>query len=458
MLMGDLGFSAQYPLVSHQSVDEIVAWRKGVAITVAQFLEDVAQLAALMPAGKYLLNICHDRYHFTVGLAAAIVSGKVSLLPPNHTPEMVRQLKDFAGDVFCLHDSANCTIGLPLMLYPAERDIPSRELTKREIPEIDALQQVAILFTSGTTGRPLPHSKCWGALVRNVRAEAERLGLLNDRSYAILGTVPPQHMYGLESTVMVALHSGNALVSGHPFYPADICEAIQMLPVPRVLVSTPVHMRLLFESELDIAELALVVSATAPLSPQLALAIEAKTQCPLIEIYGSTETGQVASRRPTQSDEWQLLPGVQLTQRGTETWATGAHIEVPVPLNDVIETTRENYFLLCGRTSDIINIAGKRGSLASLNHLLNSIPGVLDGAFFMPDEISHDHVTRLVACVVAPTLDSQVLIQALRERMDAVFLPRRLIFVDELPRNSTGKLPREALKTLIEAEVGKQLA
>ena len=55
-------------------------------------------------------------------------------------------------------------------------------------------------------------------------------------------------------------------------------------------------------------------------------------------------------------------------------------------------------------------------------------------------------------------IDQQMLMQALRERMDAVFLPRRLLFVHALPRNSTGKLPREDLKMLIEAEIGKQVA
>jgi acyl-coenzyme A synthetase/AMP-(fatty) acid ligase len=112
-------------------------------------------------------------------------------------------------------------------------------------------------------------------------------------------------------------------------------------------------------------------------------------------------------------------------------------------------TGRES-FLLHGRVADLVNIAGKRSSLAHLNHQLNSIPGVLDGAFFHAEEPagSHTGVVRVAACVVAPALDAAGLLAALRERIDAVFLPRPLLFVAQLPRNASGKLPLSALRAL----------
>jgi len=93
-------------------------------------------------------------------------------------------------------------------------------------------------------------------------------------------------------------------------------------------------------------------------------------------------------------------------------------------MNDMIEPVSDERFLLHGRIADLVNIAGKRHSLASLNHLLNAIPGVVDGAFYMPDETGDDHITRLAACVVAPGMDAPRLLAALRERIDPVFLPR----------------------------------
>jgi acyl-coenzyme A synthetase/AMP-(fatty) acid ligase len=435
------------PLVSHLSPDSIIAWRADGAVTLRQFLAEVNQLVARFPAGAHLLNMCSDRYRFSVGLAAAIAAGKVSLLPSTHTPEVVRQIKAFAADVFCLTDSDRCPVDLPQLRYPVMGENLPDPLA---IPQIDSRQLIAVVFTSGSTGTPQPHLKTWGALVSCVQAEALRLGLLHNPPCTIVGTVPPQHMYGFESTVLMAWHSGNALSQGQPFYPADICQALAAVPAPRVLVSSPVHLRALLDAGLALPEIALVISATAPLSAQLAQDVEAACHAPLLEIYGSTETGQIASRRSTQTEEWQLFPGIRLIVEGDCVRACGAHIETLTAMSDLIEPIADQHFLLRGRIADLVNIAGKRHSLASLNHLLNTIPGVLDGAFYMPDETDPDHITRLAACVVAPGIDAPHLLAALREHIDPVFLPRPLLFVDALPRNSTGKLPRAALQALIQ--------
>ena len=96
------------PLIAHSAFDKTIAWRKGAPVLVEQFLTDVAYLAAALPAGKHVLNVCRDRYHFAVGFAAAMVSNKVSLLPPTHTPEMVQQLQAFAADVFFDDQAGHC--------------------------------------------------------------------------------------------------------------------------------------------------------------------------------------------------------------------------------------------------------------------------------------------------------------------------------------------------------------
>lgn len=173
-----------------------------------------------------------------------------------------------------------------------------------------------------------------------------------------------------------------------------------------------------------------------------------------MEIYGSTETGLIATRRPTRSAEWQLLPEIELNIADENAYAKGGHIPAPIVLSDIVELVAKDRFLLHGRVADLVNIAGKRHSLASLNHLLNTIPGVVDGAFYMPDDNDHTRVTRLAACVVAPGMSPAQLLAALREHIDPVFLPRPLLFVDALPRNATGKLPRAALQALFNQTPG----
>lgn len=400
-----------------------------------------------------MLNVCADRYRFTVGLAASLIAGKVSLLPPTHTPEVIGRLAAFAPDVFCLTDQEECDIALPQLRYPSFEGLEASAASgsgEWRVPELDAAQVAAIVFTSGSTGAPVPHRKTWGRLVRCVRDGAERLGLLDGRAHAVLATVPPQHMYGFESSVLAALQSGNALCAEHPFYPADVCAALARLPRPRTLVSTPIHLRALLASQGELPPADLIVSATAPLPQELARESEQRFGAPLIEIYGSTESGQLATRRTAREREWQLWPGVCLTLDEGRAWARGGHLEQPTPMCDELEVIDAQRFLLHGRLADLVNIAGKRSSLAYLTHQLTAIEGVLDGAFFFPEEpqTSAAGVTRVAAAAVAPGLDAARLTEELRRRIDPVFLPRPLLLVERLPRNSTGKLPREALRAL----------
>ena len=411
-------------------------------------------MATRLPAGKHVINVCADRYRFATALAACLLSRKVCLLPPTRTPEVIRQLAAFAPDVFCLTDEDDCDIALPQMrVLPQSGPRGAPQSGPWRVPEIDAEQVAAYVFTSGSTGLPVPYPKTWGKLVRCVRDGAARLGFADGRSHAVLATVPPQHMYGFESSVLVALQGGGALCAERPFYPADVCSALDALPRPRTLVSTPVHLRALLASQSELPPADLIVSATAPLPRELAREAEQRFRSPLLEIYGSTESGQLATRRTARDEAWRLWPGVCLTLEEGRAWARGGHLEQPTPMCDELEPVDAERFLLGGRLADLVNIAGKRSSLAYLTHQLNSIAGVEDGVFFFPEEPhpSQAGLARVAAAVVAPGLDAGRLMDALRQRIDPVFLPRPLLFVERLPRNSTGKLPRELLRSLADS-------
>jgi acyl-coenzyme A synthetase/AMP-(fatty) acid ligase len=432
-------------------------------IRAGEFLADVKRVAERLGTGHHVLNACADRYHFTVGFAATLVSGKLSLLPSTHTPEVIRQLRAFAPDAVCLTDEDDCDIELPRVPYPRTDGssltslppTPGASAPSVSVPAIRAAQPAACVFTSGSTGTPVPYRKSWGPLIACVREGARRLQIAGGSCCAIVATVPPQHMYGLESSVLMALGDGHALCAERPFYPADIAAVLASVPRPRILVSTPIHLRALLESGIAVPATDLILCSTAPLAAELAADIERRCAARLLEIYGSTETGQIALRRPTEGPEWRLWPGVTLSVQGEETWAEGGHIEQRTRMWDVLELTGEGRFLLHGRVADLVNIAGKRSSLAYLNHQLNSIPGVVDGAFFHVDDpcAAASGVARVAACVVAPRLVAAQVVEELRQRIDPVFLPRPLVFVAQLPRNSTGKLPQEALRSLAAAHL-----
>jgi acyl-coenzyme A synthetase/AMP-(fatty) acid ligase len=442
---------AAVPFLSHRGPDEVVAFRGRRAVRVSEFLCDILRVAKSLPVRSHLVNFCDDRYRFVVGLGAALVRGQVSLLPPTQTPEMLAQMQQAYPGLYALADAPRAAHGIEQLLYPDSAG--GAPALPGPVPEFAPEQVAVIVFTSGSTGRPMPHPKTWGAIARGAAGEALRFGLCKSHltegstgipGTALVGTVPPQHMYGLESTVLMPLRNGLALHAARPFYPADVRAALEDIPGGRVLVTTPVHLRALLADSVELPPLELIVCATAPLSPEMAAQAEARFGAPLHEVYGFTEAGMVATRRTIDGPLWQTLPGVRLLERGDTVRVQGGHVQSEVAFSDVVEVRDAETFVLRGRNADLVNVAGKRSSLAYLNHHLNSIEGVEDGVFFMPDG-AEAGVTRLTAFVVAPGLSRQALVEALRVRIDPVYLPRPLYFVESLPRNATGKLPREAL-------------
>ena len=440
---------ATLPLLGARDMAQPLAWCQGRAVSGAEFIGEALVLAAQLPDGRPV-NLCQDRYHFALGLAAALLRGQTSLMPPNALPETLRQVPAEGGAPYLMVDDVPPdTGGLPL--HHVRRPAGVAPLT--QVPQIPVDQEAVCLLTSGSTGAPQPHAKRWGPLVANIASEAERLAeLLQEPTLAgitLVATVPAQHSYGFESTVLLAMLGGATFDAGRPFYPADIAAALQAVPEPRALVTTPFHLKTLLLAGLPLPPVALTLSATAPLSPQLAAQAEAAFHGQLIEIYGCTEAGQVASRRTTAGQTWHTLGALRITQEaaadGDRFVVAGGHVIEPTPLADVLVLQDAQHFQLLGRANDLIHVAGKRSSLAHLNFHLNRIDGVDDGAFWLPDEVT-EGIVRPLAFVVAPRLSAREIVAALRAQLESAFVPRRVVHVDALPREATGKLTVAALR------------
>jgi acyl-coenzyme A synthetase/AMP-(fatty) acid ligase len=436
------------PLLPDGVAGSALAYRNGRPVGRDVLLGDVLALADRLPQTAHALNVCRDRYWFAVALLAAICRDACTHLPSSTAPESIAGLCAELPEVVCLGDQAHpLTTSVPYVRVSEHATGPA--VAAPQTPMIRGDRPVVTVFTSGSTGSPRPHRKTFARLLQNARAEASIMWDAAGDRCSVVGTVPSQHMYGLESTILLPLFGGGRLSSRVPFFPTDICQALAEMPPPRLLVTTPFHLRKLLDSGVDIPSVAAVVSSTAALPPALAEDVEARLRAPLIEIYGSTETGQLATRRPTAQVEWDAYAGITLTQGDGRTTADGGHLEQEYPLNDTVELLGPARFRLLGRNSDMVNIAGKRSSLGYLNHILTSVPGVRDGAFCVPPQKSVGDISRLVAFVVAPQLGSKEILTALRAHIDPVFLPRPVIFVDLLPRNETGKIPATAMDALI---------
>lgn len=442
-------------LIGHRAADARIAVRAGAAVSAGRMVADAAALAKRLPAARYLLNTCRDRYFFAVGFCAALIDGRTSLLPPSRTPETLAQLVQRYPDTVFLGDDAG-RIGWRDVAWPPESTlttVPLPDTTTVWPPPAIAREHIAaIAFTSGSTGEPQAHLKTWGGIVDGARAEVAALRLNESpiEDVVLVGTVSPQHMFGLESTVSLALHGPCALAAEHPLHPNEVVAVLSQINGRRVLITAPVHLRALVEAAYPMPALDRVVSATAPLASTLAAQCESMWDTRVFEVYGCTETGMIATRRPVDGSLWTTMINVKIEQHGDEFVARGGHVQ-PGPLADRLRLISATTFEMEGRADDMVNIGGKRASLEGLNRLLLSIDGVTDGViFFPPDPTDATRERRLMALVVAPRSTREELLAALRTQIDAAFLPRPLLLVDALPRNAQGKLPRAELLVLAE--------
>ena len=433
-------------LLGPYHADRVLAWENGSPITYGRFLSDVGALADLLPEKPTVINLADDRYRFLVGFAAALVRGQTTLLPPSRAPGALAQIARDYGTSYCLVDGTEQVGQLPSYQIPKGTGSPT---DTAKVPQILIDHPAVVAFTSGSTGRPHPHSKTWGSLVAVARSTGTRLGLKTSDHMTVVATVPHQHMYGLEASIMLPIQHGMAFHVGRPLFPEDVRLALAGVPSPRMLVTTPLHIRACVTARSRLPHVECILSATAPLPSSLAKQAETLFHTTVYEVYGFTEAGSLATRRTVAENAWHVLDGITLHQESAGCSLQALYLREPIPFPDLVSLQGPHRFVLHGRGTDLVNIGGHRGSLSDLNQKLNEIEGVQDGVFFLPDETGTS-VTRLIAFVVAPGKAAEHILSALRTVIDPLFLPRPLHLVPNLPRNETGKLTREALLGLLQ--------
>ena len=413
------------------------------------FLRDAYACASALPQGEHVVLCCQDRYRFAVGFAACLLRRQVALLTPDSSPRTLHALSLRHGGLHALTDTPAPVPGVPSSAVRLADDTCASD--RGQIiapPRIPAGQPACIVFTSGSTGEPVGTLKTFGELAARSVAAGQRFGFTEKAPVTTIGTVPPNHMYGVETTILLPLHAPAASWCDPVFYAADLDAALCKVPGRRVLITTPLQMRVMLQMASVPQPLSLVISATAPLDAELAAAVEHRWGAPVMEIFGASEVGSIASRRTTDGPGWMVYPGLVLA--GEEAPLVTAPEAPARHFNDVVTLDASGrHFTLVGRCGDMVKLGGRRASLAGLTRLLNQVDGVEDGVFMAPDDLESRPTARLVALVVAPARSNDDLLDALRRQIDPVFLPRPLVRVDALPRNALGKIPRDALLALV---------
>lgn len=372
-------------------------------------------------------------------LGALTASATILLLPNTQIATLVRA----AGTSdYLLHDAEDADgrehgIYLPpLLVRAAQRGAPPSD---REVsPQQAAGHPRIVLSTSGTTGQPGESIKDASQLVHETQA---LLPLFADVA-CVLSTVPPFHLFGLLFGLLLPLRAGAKIALEPGFFLADIGAAIRAHAVD-ALVSTPAHLSAMLQAEMPKG--IRVFSSGARLPDVLHYALMATHDFRVTDVLGSTETGGMATRTLPLS-RWTPLPGVRVSPEEVRSpWCDGG----VQSLKDVVELFPDGTFAHAGRRDDVIKVAGKRASLAALEDLVRKVPGVRDVAIWQDTNVPGEPRLRYaIACAPSggPTKDD--LRRAVTQEFDPVFAPRQVAFVEALPREATGKLPREKLAAL----------
>ena len=411
------------------------------------------RLSRQLTGGGPVINLCEDRLAFTVLLLAAGLAGRMTILPSDRSPNGLRSINArYPGaTAYCdvldkaMRVSASAHFGDTHQIA-LDGNAPPMDIDLAVVADAEI-----VMFTSGSTGRPEPRTRKLAFFLQGAVANAACMLEGFESGAGVVSTAPPYHMFGFELSIAAPLVSGVTVFSGRPFYPSDIAAALEAVPEPRILVSTPVHLRVLNQSGISMPPVARVFSATAHLAASLARDIEAKLGADLREIFGTTETGSIGWRNTAREEGFHLMHGMALSRRGDTSLIAAPHISPPFELPDRLEETGAGAFRIAGRSNDIVNIAGKRMSLAGMNAILTGLDGIVDGAFLAPGDDAEGPVNRMSAFVVAPDLSADDIRGKLRGALDGAFVPRRILHVDALPRNEAGKLPLDEFRQFAKA-------
>ncbi|OIP10055.1 MAG: malonyl-CoA synthase [Betaproteobacteria bacterium CG2_30_68_42] len=338
----------------------------------------------------------------------------------------------------------------------------------------------AILYTSGTTGRSKGAMLSHRNLASNARVLHRHWGFR--AGDVLLHMLPTFHVHGLFIATHCAMLNGSPMLF-EPRFDAD--RALELLPHATVFMGVPTYYtRLLAEAGLDrrvCATMRLFISGSAPLLPDTFREFRARTGHTILERYGMTETGMLTSN-PYEGERREgtvgpALPATELRVVGED----GA----PLPRGELgcIEVRGENifqgywrmpektreefaadgffrtgdmgcidadgYVTIAGRSKDLIITGGLNVYPKEIEALIDAIPGVRESAVI---GLPHPDFGEAVTAVVVRSRDgaeasAESILAGLKANLASFKLPKAVIFAEELPRNTMGKVQKNVLRS-----------
>lgn len=424
----------------------------------SETLSDVAGLASAISQSARDLScqvvcLASDRKTLVAAsILSAMSGGPKVIIPHALSRRVIREASDSLGTVFVLCDDdfvlPDGLKRLPVSLQVSDQPI---RLT------IDPDDVVLWLFTGGSTGRP----KRWSKTARNLLAECLVLGKQFDirDDDIILSTVPPYHIYGLLFSVLTPLLHGARTIELHPYFPEEVRQVLVHHRATR-LVSVPAHYKTMRHLNFSGNTLKSAFSSAGLLDEQDAVSFSELTGVGVHEVFGSTETGGIATRcRFHQENMWKVLPSVVAKEKDGLLAISSLFLSPELPrdcdsfftCSDRIRFVDSDNFEHLGRADGIVKVGGKRVDVTEVEQFIRSVRSVEDAYVILTPTLDTREIC--LDAVYAGSIDSVSLRAELQLGLEAHALPRRLVRVDAIPSTLSGKRDLDAaLVLLLKAE------
>ena len=410
----------------------------------------VERFASLETDGAPVCVCTEDRGIIASAMLSSLAGGPVCILPYSLSPQVLEEMRDILGFRYAIVDAPRELPDGVVGILPECGRWPA-SARQREAGSVFML-----LFTGGSTGKP----KVWSKTAENLFAEAayQAEKYRFSRDDLVAATVPPYHIYGLLYTVMAPFLASASVLPGTYVFPGEIASVLRDKPVT-ILVSVPVHYRVIKGAGLQAPKLRLAFSSAGPLDPDDARDFYLQTGVGPEEIYGSTETGGIACKssaagrdelEPFECLEWKIShdrlcvkspfisPDLPTDARGFFT--TGDRVAVSGP----------GRFTLVGRADGVVKVGGKRVDLNDVQDRIKHLPGIRDACVI--SMAGRKGRGTDIAAVIETDMSEEEARAAMAAALEQYAVPRRIRTVEQMPSTSTGKYDRDAIMRYFGAE------
>jgi len=418
---------------------------------VYEMAAGLTSLFSSLDLGDAPICLCSESKAVIVSaLLAALSSGFLLVLPYSHSPHALFEMHNSTGFKFAISDhDKDLPLGVEAII-PAS--LPGHGTSLSQSAAIDPDREWLRLYTGGSTGT----HRIWSKTIKNLLAEALYLsGKYHiSPSDRIISTVSPYHIYGLLFSILAPLVSSSSVLDDICSFPNEIIAAVGQHSVT-ILIGVPMHYRALCGHGIQGSSLRVAFSSAGVLAEEDGSDFYRQNGVGVVEIYGSTETGGIASRCRAKGEtgftafddiDWKITDGLLHIRSGFISPEIIRQADGFFMTSDRAMPDGDNGFVILGRSDAVIKVAGKRVDLEEIRDKLKKVPGVNDSVVIaLPVRKGRENA---IAAVVEGNPDKNHLRKTLSDLLEPCAIPRSIKIVDQIPSTASGKYDREAIERM----------